>query len=217
MRALVRALAAAALGGLVAGACQDVRHVRLAISPVGFQCQEPGSPAPFLADRLIAGARPPLLSLVVDFISLDGLPDCRLPGLAGWCRSHPCAPIASARVCFSENLGSQLAMGAPPVGALTMLVASLRGQPVSNNAPTVPLLVRLVATTQSCAELQQSGTLAFDPNQLLGCAESCPVRLQDTDGDLQLDIDFLPTGPTDHNCEGQVQLCATAAQTLMMP
>ena len=200
------------VGCLLLLGCADVRHVRLEVGPLGFTCQESLPPNPYLIDRAVALGGS-MASLVVDFIPLGGTPDCRLPGLVGWCTQHACTPLAASRICIPRDLSRFVAGGAPLVQAGLATLMSLSGTSVSSDAPEGPLIVRVVGTTESCDELARSADLSFDHCRVFGCAYSCPTTLQAVDGTLHLDIDFLMSSMNDHACEGFVELCASPRLT----
>jgi hypothetical protein len=87
--------------------------------------------------------------------------------------------------------------------AYHMVIDSLAGTVITEEAPHEPVLVRLVATVQPCPEL--AATASFDPDELVGCLVSCPVQL---DG---VDEVFLGTPTLDSTCtEDLVIACASS-------
>jgi hypothetical protein len=201
----------AALVVLVVYGCTDVVRVHLAVSGNGFLCQTPDNPSgPFLIQRALTLGQTTRISLVVDFIQLGGQPDCRLPGIVGWCKSHSCAPVVTARSCFSIDLTQPISAQAPVDQLVRAALSPLTGTQVSPDAPVGPVLVRLVGTTQTCDEVRAGGvSQPFDSEKLFGCAHSCPVRLDSVGPDLLLDIDFLPRTMDDRDCAPIVFWCAT--------
>src|SRR5262249_59177232 len=92
--------------------------------------------------------------------------------------------------------------GDDAVKAMGAVLADFDGETVSPNAPQQPVMIRAVATAQTCAEL--AGGAPYDTAQLMGCALSCPVQLGDISGDVLLDLPTLSD-----QCEAGVDACAT--------
>jgi hypothetical protein len=100
--------------------------------------------------------------------------------------------------------GKRLAMmtEAEAAAFIADLGAALRAlPPLFRDAPDGPVVVRAVASTEPCAQLEARGR--FDVDGLMGCAYSCPVVLDDLDGSLRLG--FATSEPF---CAGAVRGCA---------
>lgn len=170
-------------------------------TPVAFRCKD--STGKLLPSRGVSG-RNFHAALLIDFIELDGVPGCRPTEIARWCANHNCKVITddpnATRVCFEETL--QLGAGDDAVKAMGQFLSDFEGHMVSSDAPHQPLIVRAVATAQTCDEVP--GDTAFDVAQLMGCALSCPVQLGDISGDVLLELPTLSD-----QCEAGVDACAT--------
>jgi hypothetical protein len=92
--------------------------------------------------------------------------------------------------------------GAEAITVVGGAIDDLAGEVLTRDAPDGVVIVRLVGTTQSCAELAASGT--FDPERLVGCAHSCPGDLDEIHGDLLLSLEGVG-----RDCEGAVRVCAS--------
>ncbi len=169
-------------------------------TPVAFRCRDANGK--FLPSRGVSG-RTFHAALLIDFIQLDGVPSCRPTDIARWCASHSCKVITddpnAARVCFEELV--QLGPGDDAVKAMGQVLADFDGETVSSDAPQQPVIIRAVATAQTCAEL--AGAAPYDVAQLMGCALSCPVQLGDISGDVLLELPTLSD-----QCEAGVDACA---------
>lgn len=196
---------ALAIVALFAAGCSTRRQVELELLDDGFACRERGSSS-LLIERAISAGRLEL-SLIVDFIDLEGeLPSCRGEQLAAWCVSHGGCEVlplpGGVRYCQRIELdvagmSSQQILGAAH--------AELAGRTVIEDAPDVPVLVRAVATTQTCDEVAAAIDGAFPdfaPDAVVGCAYSCPVLLDAADR-VTLAIDTF-----DDDCAAQVLACA---------
>jgi hypothetical protein len=132
-----------------------------------------------------------------------GVPSCRPADISRWCQDHDCHVISddanAPRVCYdtSQALGST----GDSVHAMADLLAGLEGKLVTADAPHEPLIVRVVASAQSCAEL--AGGTSYVVDELVGCALSCPVQLDAISGDVLLDLPTLSDV-----CEAGVDACA---------
>jgi len=180
----------------------------------GFQCREAGG-AP-IAQRGVERSRGAFTlqgAVVADMIRLEGLPHCRVADLVNWCGEHACVPIARERKCI--DLGPvevQLAAAndASMPSISDAIASAVASHDLSLDAPDEQILIRVVATAQPCTDLTDAG-LEFDPEQLLGCAHSCPLTPDSTSGDVQLQLDTF-TGI----CVEQVVACASTSFGLGM-
>ncbi|MFZ5442865.1 MAG: hypothetical protein ACOZQL_22860 [Myxococcota bacterium] len=201
MRRLLTLLCVASLAG-----CVQTRTVAVSFGANGegldgFLCEDTSG------QRLISRAPPGgMVSLVVDFVTLGGVPGCRTGQLMEWCKTHDCRPHPAKRSCVEVPLEVR-GTSRPEVRAA--LLESLRAAGAKEavaDAPDEFVLVRIVGTTQPCTEVtQKDGELfvAFDPSKLLGCAYSCPVLLDHVEDDVYLGFDTLTA-----SCESGVRTCA---------
>lgn len=189
---------------VLAAACDErVHEVRLAFTDDGqgvrgFVCKEPGGG--YLALRAVETGH---ASIVVDYIRLGGAPLCRPVKLLDWCRDHGCPILKELRACLDLPAvppDASIEPGHDPVGDA---LRSLQGSLVSPDAPEEPVLVRVVATARTCAEVEAGG-VAFECESLIGCANSCPVFLPSV-GEVPLDLDV-----SSDQCEAAVIVCASA-------
>jgi hypothetical protein len=148
-------------------------------------------------------------SVVVDFVSLGGtLPaTATLSSLVNFCTLHNCQPIAAARRCTNATANTSRA---DLTTAVRAAIARLSGQQISSEAPTEPILVRVVLTSQPCNAVMPapgaSTAPALAPCGLMGCVYSAPTLLQNIEGSIDLD---LPSGGS-RRCEPNVRACAAA-------
>jgi hypothetical protein len=204
--AVVLALAAAA-------ACSPEHTVTLDLGvtgdpdrlPAGFACVRDDTGELMMADALTGDEL--ALTLVVDFLDMDGgVPLCRGDAIARWCEDHGgCLPIEiPGGVRYCTELRVTVDVG-DPVASANAFNAALSGAVVIEDAPDVPVMVRVVGTLQSCGEVERwsgAGYPVFDPARVVGCEYSCPVFLDEVD-ELVLSLDTF-----DQNCEQLVLQCA---------
>ena len=191
--------------------CVEVRRVQLTFGEEGegldgFLCRDvAGTPILRRLEQMDGTMGP--AALVVDFIRLGGLPGCRSGQVVRWCADHTCAPIASHRACIGAQFSPVAGMTRSEMrAAVQQALQDLSGTLLTGDAPDEFVLVRLVGTAQSCADVaaRGDGTLpAFDEGRLVGCAYSCPVLLDSLQGDLFLGFETL----TDI-CEQGIRVCA---------
>jgi hypothetical protein len=175
-------------------------------------------------------------SMVIDFIELQGLPGCRGEEIVAWCEEHECKPMFGRRWCQPVHLEALDFRGVTP-GDLLNLLAFVRdvinahtediydqlrmGDLFSRNAPDEPVIVRAVATLESCDDVMRpnatndgynpfnlsQGPTACEPAapapELIGCAYSCPVLLDQVTTAVTLSIDSATA-----RCEPVVRVCA---------
>jgi hypothetical protein len=210
---------------LLAAACSETTTVHLTFgqdtsaattaagTPVAFRCRD--ADGHFLPSRAVVGTgtgRQLAVAFVVDFFALGGVPSCRPGDIARWCQgeSHDCHVIAddanAPRLCFDTS--APLSPTGEASRAMADVLAGLEGRIVTSDAPHEPVIIRVVASAQSCAQLTPGADYAAD--QLVGCALSCPVQLDSVSGDVLLD---LPT--ISDMCEASVVACAQG--TFFMP
>ena len=201
------ALAAAAGAALVVGACDGERTLALDLATTeageyrGFQCVELEAESAMWLRGFEMETGIVQFNLVIDFVALGGVPDCRSTQVSDWCASHDCAPLLEYRQCipiefdaeakgnFSESMAAELERRS--------------GEIILDNAPDEAVLVRAIGTTDSCDTMATTAAPTCD--SLIGCMSSCPVVLDQQDGDLVLDLDVSGT-----NCEAEVAACASA-------
>ncbi|HEX4418045.1 MAG TPA: hypothetical protein VH165_09110 [Kofleriaceae bacterium] len=197
---IAAAAALAAASGFAA--CTEHRTVTLLFGPtdttltVGFTCKD-DSGALLLARTL--GPSGYTFQLVLETVDLGKtLPGCRGEELLASCGKHGCKRIG--RFCATVTVPTM-----DSVAILAALHAQLGHPTLIADAPSDPVIVRAVATQQSCDALMPAdGTYPkLDPDLAVGCAYSCPVVLDDLRGTLGMALDTL-----DDQCEAEVQSCA---------
>lgn len=223
-----RAAIALGLGIALAPACEEHRHVNLLFGPDeqtlsrGYKCLEEDGVLP-MARRGFSANGTLEFQLVIDFIDMGGVPSCRGEEILTWCQDpdHACEPLVlPERYCKTVtlagftlgNLRDQL-NEASLVPRIYDQIRTEDGGLIIADAPDVPVLVRAVATTQPCSELTTPINGHYPPfdtdnsvpmdAKLIGCAFSCPVLLDQVDGDVELGFDSL-----EPRCEPAVQVCA---------
>lgn len=147
-------------------------------------------------------------SMIVEVTSLgDVLPGCLPEEILGVCKSAADCPSA-ARTCASITVtgprGKRLAMmnESEATSFVSQLGAALKAlPPLFHDAPDGPVVVRAVATTDSCEQVESAARL--DVDGLMGCAYSCPVILDDLDGSLRLGF-----ATSEDFCAAEVRGCA---------
>jgi hypothetical protein len=188
---------------LFLAACSgDTRTIDLAFGAgtrSGLRCQDESGA--FLIARAIDPGRILRFSVLVDFIDIGGVPMCRPGDIIDFCQTRDCAPLPD-RACFDVEPRT-IPLGANALEVVAEMLRTLDGQLVTGDAPQTPVIIRAVATAQSCAEVP--GITALDPGELIGCAWSCPVQLDSIEGDVVLDLPALSD-----RCSTSVTLCATA-------
>lgn len=177
---------------LLAG-CAPTRTVSLTFGQDGegldgFMCKDESGK--YLLERLPANGA---ASLVFDFIALKGVPGCRTGQLLQWCKGAKdgkCQPLPSSRGCVSMTLDQPEAMRDALREQLRARMREIRGTEAIPDAPDEYVLVRVVGTTETCDEIRsRETTVPFVQSKLLGCAYSCPVRLDDVEQSVYLGFD----------------------------
>jgi hypothetical protein len=212
---------------LLAAGCVQTRDVNIHFGQNGqgldgFMCKDPRDNQWLLEKNTDAGSRP--VTLVFDFIDLGGDPSCRASELVDWCSTHACRTVPGFRQCRGPvQLPGKIALLAG--GALdrtrnhqellSRIDAAKTGQPLFIDTPNQTVLVRMVATTQSCDQLDKLGADGTYPefgdrdNSVVGCAYSCPTRFDSAaQTNLYLGFDTLTA-----SCASGVRTCATNALT----
>jgi len=184
--------------GLLAGCTNDVQLILPPGGAAGLACVD-SSTGRLLAER---GARPGggfAATVVLDYLTFEGVPSCRPTQLLSWCRDRDC-PVAR-RDCAEVSLDPPLPGSAAEIQRA--LLDQLRAQsPLTSDAPDGVVVVRMVMTSQPCSEL--AGLVNYDCDDLMGCVYSCPVQLDEVSGPVLLELDAL----TDTCTEGEVGICA---------
>jgi hypothetical protein len=193
-------------------ACEREHVVTIQLGPsddtltAGFNCVQDADTMKLLAARALQPDNSLRFAVVVDVISLGGqLPGCRGEELFAACPAGRCTIVPRAdgtRYCeditvSAADVAAALNEDSGPM--LNSIRTQLQAQPVTLDAPDVPVLIRSVATTESCAAIPTE----FDLTRLVGCAYSCPVQLDEVDGPVALSLDTLT-----RMCEREVKFCA---------
>jgi hypothetical protein len=200
-----------ALPLLLAAACAQHRETTVTFGSTGegldgFLCRD--SSNTMLLDRLGTDAGTASASVIVDIVGIEnGQPGCRTAQLIKWCSEHTCAPMPKLRFCESVNLptGVTGSMREDIRAKVREGLKSLSGTEVIQDAPDAFVLLRVVATRQSCDEVKGDGTVLpdLDPMQLVGCAYSCPTLFD------RADEVFLGFETLTASCEQGVRICAS--------
>jgi hypothetical protein len=202
---------------LVLAACQREHAVGLELGPsegtlsIGFRCREQADPTKLLIQRAPLRNGRISITIVVDLIDLGG----RVLGCRGEELLAACDPttggtcgvtVAANPVRYCKEIEVPVGNGDPMTVADNFLERA-RGAVITTDAPSYPVVVRAVATTESCATIQQSSDGVdydpLDPDLAVGCAYSCPVQLDEIDGSIYLSLDALT-----EICEPAVRHCA---------
>ena len=145
------------------------------------------------------------MRFVVDVIPTDSYVRCDPASLLDFCAAHDCSVLR--RTCFEEPL-EPTAIGTAANRAVANALTKLAGKVVLSDAPSGYSVLRVIATTQPCAEIKQD--TVFDCARLLGCAASCPVDLDGFSGDLPTELDLGSAAVAD-NTQGHIlfdEVCA---------
>jgi hypothetical protein len=188
------------LAVLALAACQQAHVVTLQLGPTedtltaGFACFQDAEPSKLLAARALQPNGTLEFAIVVDVVTLGGqLPGCRGEELSAACVSGDCEVVPrddGSRYC------RDITVDAPAVAAamendlgpmLESVRTQLRAEPVTLDAPDEPVLLRAVATVESCGAL----TSDFDLLRLVGCAYICPAQLEEVEGPISQSLDTL--------------------------
>lgn len=178
--------------------------------PAGFLCRAPsaGGGGPYLAevvaprlrtcDASCAGGGCRVESYVFDFVEVGGVPSCSGATLVDWCSTPGRCRVALRRcveidACVASSVTSSARSVADGLHAAT-------GGVVTDAPPPGTVLVRMIGSAQSCADIEANGLVRQD---VFGCAYSCPVQLAVAEGAVQLDL-----GALDDECGQAVYGCA---------
>ena len=192
--------------------CQQAHVVALQLGPsedtltAGFGCLQDSDPTKLLAGRALQPNGTLEFAVVVDVIALGGaFPGCRGEELFAACNAGECEIVPredGTRYCRDivvDAAAVAAAMDDDLGPMLDIIRAKLREEPVTLDAPDQPVVLRAVATVESCAAVPAT----FAPGELIGCAYSCPVQLDEVDGPIALSLDTLS-----RQCEREVKFCA---------
>ncbi len=158
--------------------------------PDGYQCED--SSGTILLERVKQSR---LFSVRVDFMRVSGgVPVCREGDLHTWCEDHLCERITPTPLCFDADYTGGAASLQPALAAL----ARLRDEVVIRDAPDGVVMVRMIGTLQPCAED------VVNPDLVVGCSRSCPIRLDEVSGDVLLTLGGFP-----RDCERNIKVCAS--------
>ncbi len=196
----------------VLAACQQAHVVTIQLGPggdtltAGFACVQDADPTKLLAGRAVQANGGLRFSIIVDVVTLGGqLPGCRGEELFAACDEGACEIVPrddGTRYCRDVDVDQAAVVAAmnDDLGPmLDSIRTQLREEPVTLDAPDVPVLLRAVATTERCDALADD----FDLTRLVGCAYSCPAQLDEVDGPIALSLDTLT-----RQCEREVKACA---------
>lgn len=196
------------LGVLLAAGCEREHAVRIQLGPtpdgltIGFLCRD--ASGALIADN--PRTRTPgggvRFQVVVDLVDLGGqVPGCRGEELLAACGDGACTLAPTPRrFCTSVEIARDELATAGRDALIERLRAALASEPVTRDAPEAPVVIRVATTSESCDSVQD-GTLALD--QVVGCAYSCPVQLDEVDGPIAVSLDTL-----DDRCVDEMRVCA---------
>jgi hypothetical protein len=128
-------------------------------------------------------------SLITDFLTLGGVPDCRISQLIEWCKTHDCHAIPNTQKCTTIELPTGVTGMDREVlrGLVLTQIKALKGHEITNLAPDGFTMLRVVATAQTCDQ-----AMAYlDPQKLVGGAYTCPVDFDHVEGEVFVGFDTL--------------------------
>jgi hypothetical protein len=188
---------------LVAGCSGESKVIDLTFgggTRSGLRCTD--DTGNFLIARAIDPGRILRFSVLVDFIGIGGVPMCRPGDILEFCQTRDCAPLpVPERLCIDLEARS-IPLGGNVIDVATEMLRTLDGHLITADAPRTPVIIRAVATAQRCADVP--GVTALDPDQLIGCAWSCPAQLDAVEGEVVLDLPAFGD-----RCAASVVFCAT--------
>jgi hypothetical protein len=206
----MKPIAITTIGFVIAAtaACQRQHDVKILLGPdavtpsAGFLCRQDADPDKLLLQRgdvLQGGSF--TASMVVDIVSLGGkLPGCRGEEIITACQGHSCTLTTTPADRYCIRVTFDAALASDRAALMAQITAQLEARPITTDAPNGPVLLRAVATSQTCDDL---AVHPLDPALAVGCAYSCPAVLDDIAGPISLSLDVL----TDQ-CESTVHACA---------
>lgn len=144
-------------------------------------------------------ASAPKMAVIVDFLRLDGFPSCLPNYLRAWCRERrgtpgACQPLPNERRCVDIALppptASKATDQANELGRAFVSAIADAGV-IDESAPNdqyVIVRVTAVDVDGGCAAMTDTTKSLVAPDRrLLGCARSCPVKL---DVNVDVAVDF---------------------------
>jgi hypothetical protein len=171
---------------------------------IGFRCYRGVYPSTELMFQNAVDVDTLRFALVVDLITIEhGFPGCRGEELITACADPGTCVLQTAdRYCVDLAIPTAEVPTDDEGAMLRRLASELREQApvIASDTPDTPVLVRAVATTDSC---DVALSKPFVTANVLGCAYSCPVLLDEVDGTISLSLDVL-----NQYCETAVGLCA---------
>jgi hypothetical protein len=172
---------------------------------IGFRCFRGAYPSTELMFQRAIDANAFRFALIVDVVTVEhGFPGCRGEELMTACAEPGNCVLQTQpeRYCVDLDIPANEVPTNDPGAMLRRLGQALREeQPIiATDTPDRPVLVRAVATTDSCAVALSK---PFVTANLLGCAYSCPTLLDEVDGNISLSLDVLS-----QYCETAVGICA---------
>jgi hypothetical protein len=190
----------------LAAACSKQRTVRLDIDPAetnfGLRCQDPLNPGGMgersqLGGRAISGDEL-VACAYVDFVELPGDVVCGPRGITHICANGGCGRAETSQPIDGIELDARVAAGM----TLANLQAAIRDadDAIIPDAPDGPVLIRVVLVAGRCVSPAPTN---HDATKLIGCATSCPLRLDTVEGEI---LFGLP--PLADDCFSSVVLCA---------
>jgi len=152
------------------------------------------TPAPLLLNaRTAPNSNRFALHLIVEYVALGGFPGCRVAELASWCASSANRCRVTRRKCLPVEW--ETTDTAPSAEDLSRALSDAIGkqQIIDDNAPSEPLLVRIVgvtSTSSTCSPDEENPEGAY-AGTLVGCAYSCPAVLTTLEGSILVDVDLF--------------------------
>jgi hypothetical protein len=192
----------------LAGCTAEVNTVSLVVPPggaTGLACVDTttadGAP---LAARTIVGPAEAAVTVVTDFVAADGVSSGRPGALLRFCDANECPVLV--RDC--REVAVEVEPGTT-AGAVQRLVqdALAEGGPITTDAPDGVVVIRVVLTTQPCADATFAPGAEPPPfarDALAGCFYSSPLQLDGVRGEVELELDTFGGSCTDET----VCLCA---------
>ncbi|CAN5162013.1 hypothetical protein BH11MYX1_BH11MYX1_22780 [soil metagenome] len=208
--------------GMLAG-CTIEHHVTFQLGPdaetvtTGFTCNDPANPSKLLFARAVVGSTL-TFNLVVAVIDVGNhVPACLAEDVVASCADglcHVSLADAPTRFCGTIELSAIGDAGSVPAQVTRYLRDNF--PTVITEAPHHPVIVRAVATTQPCNEIEVANGddwTAVDRAAVLGCAYSCPIDLDNADGIVELGINVDLRNATAAQCQATVDACAVFPAT----
>jgi hypothetical protein len=191
-------------------ACVVHHRVQLLLGPradqptKGFACGDPMAPGSSMFARAVTPTRRLQFSLAIDMIELPGhVPSCLGEEIKATCENGECPYDLANRSCIHVDV--QLPPAANDTAQIVKLVDDWLKQNapvVFGNAPDGAVIVRAIAIDgPTCDEVLTS-------TNILGCAYSCPVVLDQIDGVLSLGLAVQDNLQDPATCVAAIDACA---------